>query len=879
MTGKRLDPEEFLKRTEEEARISSRGQLKIYLGAAPGVGKTYTMLHDALEKRAHDLDVVVGVVESHGRRDIEMILKKFDVLPRLQVDYRGQTIEEFDLDAALRRQPGLILMDEMAHSNTPGLRHAKRWQDIKELLDRGIDVYTTLNVQHIESLKDDVAQIIQAPISETVPDSMIAMANTIELVDLPPEELLKRLHDGKIYIPKQVALATEHFFRKGNLIALRELALRTTAARVGTDVLLYRQNEGITQIWPTKDKILVCVGPKLDSLKLIRAAKRIATSLQAEWIAIYVDTPRLQSSTELRNSAIQNLRLAEQLGAVTHVLTGFDIVKEILRFSREQNVTQIMIWKHIHTRWGGWFNRHLADEIVRHSGEIDVYMMTGTSNESFQKKPHSQRASLWRTYGQMLLILIMATLFNITVYPFMAASNLVMVYLLAVAMIARLGQVSVSIVASIISVVIYDFLFVPPFYSFVVSDLEYGVTLIVMLLVAYIISYLTIVTKRQAASTRLIQDQTIALYTLSRQLMNTRGVKALVGLGAHYIASVFDCEVIALLPKKNYLLVMDYDQSKPRLDTKERSIAQWVYEMGQAAGLGTDTLSFSKGLYLPLLGSHGPIGVLRIQPKTQQLFTPEQMHLLESCVNQVALAIDVDRLYEKTHVKELKIKTERARINLLTAISNDLHEPLRIIVRAINNLKSIDGDIIRNTQKDIDDEIENLSQLNNNISRIIQLEIHDLKVIKKPANLNEIIHFVVKISHKKLKNRLVKTHVEKSLPSVALNKSMIQEVFINLIDNAVKFTPTKSPITISVHTQTDDLVVSIEDEGPGIALDEMNKLFDKFYRGKEVVTVRGLGLGLAICHKIITVHGGRIWVENGDIQGAVFKFTLPLCKE
>lgn len=879
MIAHRPNPDEFLKRITDEARTASRGKLKIYLGAAPGVGKTYTMLHDALEKRAQDLDVVVGVVESHGRREIDVVVKKFEIIPRQSLHYRGQATLEFDLDAALKRQPGLILMDEMAHSNTPGLRHAKRWQDIKELLDRGIDVYTTLNVQHIESLKDDVAQIIQAPVSETVPDSMIAMANTIELVDLPPEELLKRLEDGKIYIPKQAALATEHFFRKGNLIALRELALRTTAARVGSDVLLYRQHEGITQIWPTRDKILVCVGPKLESLKLIRAAKRIATSLQAEWIAVYVDTPKLQSSTVERNNSIQNLRLAESLGAVTHVLTGFDIVKEILNFARDQNVTQIMIWKRIHTRLGGWFSRHLADEIVRHSGEIDVYMMTGTSSGMPPQKAHFRQLTTWKTYGKMLGIVSGITFINLFLYPFMQTSNLVMMYLLGVAVVARFGRVGVSILASIISVAAYVFFFIPPFYSLVVLDLGYCMTLVVMLLVANIISYLTILTRRQAITARMIQDQTISLYRLSRQLMNTRGVPELIGLGAHYIGSMFDCDVIALLPKKNHLVILDHNDAKPRLDTKERSIAQWVYEMGQLAGLGTDTLSFSKALYLPLMASKGPVGVLRIQPKTQQLFTPEQMHLLTSCVSQIALAIDVDRLYERTQVKELKIKTERARIHLLEAIFNDLNAPLTIIVRAVKHLKVLDGQAIRTIEKEIDSEVENLTQLNNNISRIIQLEFHDLKISKKPVALSEIIHLVIEISYKKLKTRPINTNIDKHLPDIYLNKPMIQEVLTHLIDNAVKFTPPKSPISISVHIKTDDVVVSIEDEGPGVSPDEMNKLFDKFYRGKEVMTVRGLGLGLAICHKIIMVHGGRIWVENGAQRGAVFRFTLPLSKD
>ncbi len=620
MVSPRLDPEQLLQRMDEEDRKERRGKLKIYLGAAPGVGKTYAMLHDALEKRDNDFDVVIGVAESHGRHDIETMLKNFEIIPRQTVHYRSKTCLEFDLDAALKRRPGLILIDEMAHSNAPGLRHSKRWQDIKECLDRGIDFYTTLNVQHIESLKDDVAQIIQAPIRETVPDSMIEMANTIAVVDLPPEELLKRLQDGKIYIPQQAELATEHFFRKGNLIALRELALRTTAERVGTDVLLYRQSEGIKQIWPTRDKILVCVGPRLESLKLIRAAKRIVSSLQAEWVAVYVDTPQVHTSASQRNSAIQNLRLAEQLGAVTHVLTGFDIVKAIMDFAREQNVTQIMVRKHIVTRWRGWFRRSLADEIVRHSGEIDVYIMTGEAREEpHAPKNNSPHLLPWKTYGIAMVVMTLATLFNVMLYPFIAASNLVMVYLLSLVVIARFGRIELSILSSMISVVVYDFFFVPPFYSLAVSGIEYIITLIVMLVVAQIISYLTILTRRQTESARLTQYQTTALYTLSRQLTNTRGVDKLVVLGVTYVADAFNCDVMALLPKKNHLETQCSYPSKQRLDSKERSIAQWVYEMGQSAGLGTDTLSFSKALYLPLLAAEGPIGVLRIQPRTQQL--------------------------------------------------------------------------------------------------------------------------------------------------------------------------------------------------------------------------------------------------------------------
>lgn len=649
MSTQRPSPEKLLQRVQEEERKEGRGKLKIYLGAAPGVGKTHEMLHDALEERGHGLDVVVGVAESHGRQEIKSLLTEFEILPKQVVTYHGRELREFDLDLALKRHPGLILIDEMAHTNAPGLRHLKRWQDIKELLDRGIDVYTTLNVQHIESLSDNVAQIIHAPIKETVPDFMFEMADIIELVDIPPEELLQRLEEGKVYFPEQAALAKDHFFRKGNLTALRELALRTTADRVGTQVLLYRQGEGIKHIWPTREKILVCVGPHPASIKLIRAAKRMATSLQVDWIAVFVDTPRLQSSEEQRNHAIQNLRLAEQLGAETRVLTGFDIVKVIMNFAREQNITQIMIWKRIRPRLRNNLFRDLADEMVRHSGEIDVYIMTGEAAQDKPKEPfHFKRRILWRAYGISIGIVILATILNFLLAPYLTASTLVMVYLLAVTIVALYGKTGPSILASILSVLAYDFFFVPPFYSFAVSDIEYFFTLLVMLIVTQMISHLTILTRRQAEAAVLTEQQTSALYILSNKLATTRGVDKLLDIGTKYIAEVFASDVIVLLPENGHLRIWSKDNAAQTLDAKELGVAQWVFELGQMAGLGTDTLPFSNALFVPLLASQRTIGVLRIRPMvTKRLFTPEQMHLLQSCVNQIASALEIDRLHEK----------------------------------------------------------------------------------------------------------------------------------------------------------------------------------------------------------------------------------------
>lgn len=876
MVNQRLSPEQFLQQIQKEELKEQRGKLKIYLGAAPGVGKTYAMLHDAVEKRSKNLDVIVGIAESHGRVDTEAMLKKLEKMPRLTINYKDRMCEEFDLDAALKRHPGLILVDEMAHTNVPGLRHEKRWQDIKELLDKGIDVYTTLNVQHIESLKDDVARIIQAPIKETVPDSMIERADAIELIDFPPEELLKRLQDGKIYFPKQAELAGEHFFRKGNLIALRELALRITANRVGFDAQMYRQDAGIKEIWATSDKILVCVGPKPEVQSLIRSAKRIANSLQAEWIAVYVDTPTLRSSSQQRNSAIQNLRLAELLGAQTFVLTGFDIVKEIINFSREQNVTQIIIWKHVLSRWQGWFRKNLSDEVLRQSGDIDVYVITGEETKPQPEKKTEPETFSWKTYGISIAIVALVTEINLLIEPVMTSSNLVMVYLLGVTVTALLGRLGPCILSSILSVLAFDFFFVPPVKSFAVSDKEYFFTLLIMLIISQIISNLTILARRQAESSRMTQSQTTALYTLNRQLTRTRGDEHIIELGTNFISKVFKSDVLILIPKNNQLKPSSYTPFFETLDLKEYGIAQWVFEMTQPAGLGTDTLSFSKALYLPITSSVETIGVLRIQPKDGQLFTPEQMKLLQSCISHVSLALEVDRLQDKERKKDLEKETDKARSALLQTIVHDLSSPLKQVIKAVNGLKKIEGAKVRIIEENIDYEIDKLNRLNTNLNLIIQLESEKILFKKTPTSIVDVIHSVIESSKNKLDKRTVQTNIPEQVPLVQADPQMIREVFIHLFDNAIKYSPPDTPIHISVHSQEHQLVISIEDFGSGISNEEKNKLFKKFYRGKDDITEHGLGLGLAICQKIIAAHEGQIWVENVKSKGATFRFTLPI---
>ncbi len=879
MPQQRLSPEKLLHRVQEEERHQLHGKLKIYLGAAPGVGKTYTMLQDALAKRAQGLDVVVGVAESHGRPEIDNLLSHFEVLPRQKVSYRDKELLEFDIDLALKRNPGLILMDEMAHTNAPGLRHTKRWQDIKEILDCGIDVYTTLNVQHIESLNDVISQIIHTHIVETVPDLMLEMADTIELVDLPPEDLLKRLQEGKIYIPKQAELAVEHFFRKGNLIALREVALRVMAERVGEQVLLYRQDQGIKHIWPTKEKILVCVGHRPESTKLIRAARRMATSLQAEWIAVHVDAPRLQLSDDQRNGAIQNLRLAEQLGAETRILTGVHLAKELINFAREQNITKIIIGKRIRTRWKDILLGNLADELVRHSGEIDVWIVTGEPGESQLPKAISlQRTMSWKVYSTAIGIVAMVTIIGNLLFPYLNTTNLIMLYLLGVILVALFGQMGPAFLASVLSIMAYGFFFMPPIESF--ADFQSIFTLLVMLLMAQFISYLTVLTRRQTEVARFSARRTVKLHTLSRQLASTRGVDKLLTTAVQYLSEIFDCEVIALLPENSHLAIRARYKTIEMLSAKELGVAQWVYDLGQNAGLGTDTLPFSDAIYVPLLASQGTIGVLRLRPQSKYFFTPEQMHLLEACANQIALAIEVDRLQDQSKKSELQVETDRVRSALLQSVSHDLRTPLVAAMGSASTLVEMGGKLdshkIKKLGNEIYVELEQLSRLINNLLQMTYLEAEFVKLQKEYYSLKEVILLVVKLSYKRSGKKTIDVNLPDNLPKIPFDKILIEDVLINLIDNAIKFTPPETPIEISAVMEKENVIVSIEDHGPGIVPDEVNHLFEKFYRGRLLASERGMGLGLAICRSIVHVHGGKIWAENRKVGGAAFRFSLPL---
>ncbi len=888
MNDKRPSPEVLLQKLKKEEG-PHRGRLKIYLGAAPGVGKTYTMLEDAISKHKAGVDVVAGVLESHGRAEIEEKLKNIEILPKQSVLYRDKTLQEFDLDGALLRKPSLLLMDEMAHTNVPGVRHNKRWQDIKEILDRGIDVYTTLNVQHIESYSDIVSQIVHVPIKETVPDFMIDLADTIEVVDLPPEDLLRRLKEGKVYFPRQAEIAKDHFFRIGNLIALRELALKATAERVISEALLYRRGEGITSIWPLSEKILVCVGPGEESIRLIRVAKRLATTMQAKWIAVYVDIPRIRLSEKHRNQALQNLKFAERLGAQTKVLSGFDIVKEILSFAREQNITLIMVWRQLKPRWKEILFGSLVDEIVRESGEINVHVVTASPYIRSQSKllhplkltGKAREGLPWKIYGLSLLVVLLATTCSFLLEPYLEHSNLMMIYLLGIIIVALFGRIGASLLTIVVSLLLYDLFFIPPPLSTVFLNPQYFFTLIIMVLASYVVSHLTILYQRQAESARIGEHYSAVINTLTQKLVASRGMDDLLENALHYISDLFNSQIFALLPEAGRLMVRARFRTLEKPNEKGIAVAQWVLDSGEIAGLGTETLPSADAIYLPLKTSENILGVLAVRPippKTN--FTLEDIHLLESCTRQIALALEVNRLEEESKKSELQQSENQIRTALLQAVSRDLHEPTMLAIKAIKklivNAECSGQDQILAFGKEIYIELGFIQHFVNNILHIAYSDPQQLKLRKLDHSLEILLDETLRSLQSKLGDKPVFLHLDPELTTIPFDKTLMKEVLINLIDNAIKFSLPETPIDIYAIVQKNKVIISIADRGEGILANEADKLFEKFYRGQGLSPERGLGLGLAIARNIIKAHGGEIWAENRLAGGAVFRFSLPL---
>jgi two-component system sensor histidine kinase KdpD len=882
MEERRPDPDQLLQRVREKEQRKREGQLKLFFGAAPGVGKTYAMLEAARQKRAEGVDVVAGLVETHDRKETEALLEGLEVLPRRSVEYRGARLKEFDLDAALSRKPAVILVDELAHTNAPGSRHKKRWQDVYELLGAGISVYTTVNVQHLESLNDVVSQITGINVRETVPDFLLDRADEIELIDLPPDDLLQRLKEGKVYMPEQAAAAIENFFRKGNLIALRELALRRTADRVDEQMQVYRTDKGIKQIWPAGDRIMVCIGANPRSIRLIHAARRLAAGLRAEWIAVHVEAPAQvrPSEGDLKQLA-DHMRLAESLGAETVTLSGARMSEEILSYARNRNVGKIIIGKPTHARWKDKLFGSQLDEIVRGSGDIDVYVISGDVAEPHLHREIKPRRLMGRKREWLLSVLMVAVCTGVAalMFPRFELVDVVMVYLLGVAVTASRASTWPSFVATILSVAAFDFFFVPPFYTFAVSDVRFFFTFAVMFVVSFIISRLTLRVRRQADAARTRERQTAALYQLSRELVRERGAEKLGEIAVKHMSEVFDSQIAILIPNaENRLASASGGPSSFAPDEREMSVAQWVYEHRQPAGLSTDTLPGAKAMYLPLVASAGAIGVIGILPKnSSDGFEPEQVHYLEAFANQTAIAIERSFLAEAAQHALLKAETESLRNTLLSSISHDLRTPLSAITGAATTLLQRDVTIDQSNRLEllqtIQEEAERLNRIIKNVLDMTRLESGAIKVNKEWQSLEEIVGVVLNRLGDRLDDHPLTAKLPGNLPLIPFDGLLLEQVFMNLFDNAIKYTTKGTPLDLSASESFYTVTVELADRGPGIPPGEEERIFEKFVRGR--TAGGGVGLGLAICRTIINAHGGKIWAENREGGGAVFRFTLP----
>lgn len=885
MSEQRPDPDKLLAEVQQAEQRVARGRLKIFFGMAAGVGKTYAMLEAARARQAEGLDVVVGWVETHGRAETEALTVGLERLPPRQVTYRGVTLAEFDLDAALARHPQLIIVDELAHTNAPGSRHAKRWQDIEELLSVGIDVYTTLNVQHIESLNDVVAQITGIVVRETVPDQVIDQADEIELIDLSPDELLQRLREGKVYLPQQAAHALRHFFRKGNLIALRELALRHIADRVDLQMQDYMRDHAIPHTWPTTERIMVGVGTGPGAARLVRAARRMASTLRAQWLVAYVETPARHSPAE-RERVMRTLRLAEQLGGESVTLTGHDVATTLVTYARRRNVTKLILGKPRAPHWRELVRASVASRVLRCSGDIDVYLIAEQEDEEappgrFGVRPSSGASAYWRA----LAVVALCTLLVAAVdrwYPAIADANLVMAYLLGVTFVATRYGRGPSILASLVSVLAFDFFFVAPHLSFAVSDTQYLITFAVMLLVALVISTLTVRVRRQAQAAIERAERTAALYALSRELARVRGQASMIEAAVRHISTTFDARVAILLnDEQGHLELQAVGDPTLVREPSELGVAQWVAQHGEVAGLGTQTLGGAHALYLPLRAAQRVLGVVAVCPRIAwRLFEPEQYHLLETFIHLTASALERARLAVEAEQARVQIETERQRSSLLSAISHDLCTPLATITGAATSLLDTQTILDQATRRDllqaIAEEAERLTRLVRNLLDITKLESGAITVRKEWQPLEEVIGAALTRLSTALQGRTVLVDVPATLPLVPIDSVLIEQVLLNLLENALKYTPSEAPITIRARSQERSILVEVADQGPGLPPGAETRVFEKFYRGDPHQPGRGAGLGLAICAAIVRAHGGTISAISQPGGGARFQFTLPL---
>ena len=878
----RPDPDELLEHVQAETRQSSRGRLKIFLGYAAGVGKTYTMLQAAHQRKTEGIDVVAAYVETHHRAETDRLVDGLEVLPRREIDYRGTLLTELNLDAVLARAPQLALVDEFAHTNAPDSRHPKRFQDVEELLDAGIDVYTTLNVQHIESYNDVVAQITTVVVKETVPDSVVDQAAEIELVDLPPEELLQRLREGKVYVPAKAARAVELFFRQGNLTALREIALRRAAQQVDAQMLAYMTTRGISGPWPAAERLLVAVGPSPLSERLVRTAKRLADELRGEWLALYIETPATAHDPAARDRAAANLALAERLGAKIFTLPGSSVAETLVDYAHRHNVTKIIAGKPTIPRWREVFRGSMMDRIIRLSGDIDVYVINSESTDSHHRvartaSPPGDR----RRWLYALPPVVVATLIGWPLRSLIEPANLVMLYLAAVVLTAVFLGRGPAILTALLGVLAFDFFLVPPYLTFAVTDAQYFLTFAGLFVVGLVMGTFAARSREQARAARSREQQTGDLYELSRELASAPTVDDVVTAAADHVRSSWG-EAVILLAEDDELAVR---MTAPAFDDNEIAVATWAYLRRQPAGRGTDTLPAAAFHYLPLTGPHEVYGVMGVEvPEPRTNLTPGDRLVLQAYATLTGLALERVKLTDEASQVQILRAADEFQTALLNSISHELRTPLASITGVLSGLKGRYQNGASRLDPRAEDELvqtaweeaERLNQLVGNLLDMSRLQAGALCVNLEPVDVEDLVGATLNRFGERLTGREVSVDVQPDLPPVSIDFVLIVHALSNLLDNALKYSPSKSPLEVAAAQVGAEVWISVADHGRGIPTADLEAVFDKFYRVDHNDPAGGIGLGLPISRGILQAHDGRVWAENRVSGGTVTTIALPI---
>jgi two-component system sensor histidine kinase KdpD len=888
----RPDPDLLLAKVKRQEADARRGKLRIYFGSSAGVGKTYAMLAAARKLKGEGRDVIAGVVETHGRSETAALLTELEILPPRIMPYRGKDMSEFDLDAALLRRPALILVDELAHSNVQGARHPKRWQDVEELLAAGIDVFTTLNVQHLESLNDVVGGITNVRVWETVPDTVFDDADEVVLVDIPAEELLERLRAGKVYVALQAERAAQNFFRKGNLMALRELALRRTADRVEGDVQAYRADKSIESVWKTASALLTCVGPDAGAERVVRAAARLAGQLSTEWHAVYVETPGLQRlPAARRENILGTLALAKELGATTAVIANADVATSVVAYARNHNLSKLVIGRDPARRLWPW-QRSSGQKLALLAPDIDLIeigradgdMQNRAAGNAWPPAPPGAESGDRRQLKRLRYLgaaaaCIAVTLLSMPLAAHFDRSNIVAIYILTVVLVAvRLGRGAAAL-AAVLCVCAFDFFFVPPRFSFAVSDVQYFLTFCIMLAVGLITGQLTAGLRFQARVAAHREERAGSLYEIARDLSGAMQIDQVVRISDESIERTFRASAALLLPGSAGQLSVTPSRPDSKLAV-DIGIAQWAFDKGRPAGFATDTLPGTEVLYIPLRAPSQARGVLAVKAHNRRLLLiPEQRQLLDTFAALIAIALERVHYVQVAQDAVVRMESERLRNSLLAALSHDLRTPLTVLVGLAESLaltKPSLSPVQMESAEAIKDEARRMSTLVSNLLDMARIESGEVKLNLQWQPLEEVVGSALNAARGMLKQHLVEVQIPRDLPLVRFDALLIERVLVNLLENASKYTPPGSRITLAAQVEGERMSVSVSDDGPGLAAGHEETVFQKFTRGERESATPGVGLGLAICRAIIESHHGKIIATNLPGRGARFTFTLPL---